>query len=340
MPSTASSAPASRIVARNAARSTGGGGTAAAPVVAAVRPSTAPNRSCALNGLATYPVMPRSRHRSRSPLRACAVSAMIGSVRPAGSARMASVAANPSISGIWMSMSTTSYVRAPTASTASRPLLTMSTWCPRFRSIAVATCWLTGLSSASRIPGGWRLRQHGTHRFDEIGPRNGFGEIGLDAQVPAALAIAALPRRSEDQELGSRQLGIGPNGAGQLEAVEVGHLGVQDGEVVRGPGLHAAAQRVQPRVGAWGFVHRDPFGTQHVPEDAPVGLVVIHHQQAPPAQGRRGAPGLCLGAAAAMGNERVKPNSLPRPTSLVTVSSPRISATSFREIARPSPVPP
>ena len=48
-------------------------------------------------------------------------------------------------------------------------------------------------------------------------------------------------------------------------------------------------------MGARGLVDGDPLGAQHVPEDAPVGLVVIHHQQAPPAQGRRGAPGLCLG---------------------------------------------
>src|SRR5207253_2511690 len=43
-----------------------------------------------------------------------------------------------------------------TASTASRPLLTTSTWCPRFKSMAVATCWLTGLSSARRIRRAWR----------------------------------------------------------------------------------------------------------------------------------------------------------------------------------------
>ena len=138
--------------------------------------------------------------------------------------------------------------------------------------------------------GGRRFGQHGAHRLNEVGPRYRLGQIGLDAHVPAALAIAALPRRCEDQELGRRQLGIGPNGGGEREAVEVGHLGVQDGEVVRRAGLHAAAQRVQPRVGARGLVDGDPLGAQHVPEDAPVGLVVIH-QQAPPAQGRRGAPG-------------------------------------------------
>ena len=83
--------------------------------------------------------MPLARQRARSPESACAVNATIGSPAPEGVARMARVAANPSISGIWMSMRTRSYGAPATASTAARPSPTTSTWWPRLRSIVAAT---------------------------------------------------------------------------------------------------------------------------------------------------------------------------------------------------------
>src|SRR2546430_4639159 len=55
--------------------------------------------------------------------------------------------------------------------------------------------------------------------------RDGLGEIRLDTQLPAPLAVAALPRRGEDQEPRRRQRAIGADGRGELEAVLVGRRG-------------------------------------------------------------------------------------------------------------------
>ena len=64
--------------------------------------------SNALNGFVTYAFMPDARHFWRSSASACAVRATMGTSALAGSARMARVASIPFISGIWMSISTTS----------------------------------------------------------------------------------------------------------------------------------------------------------------------------------------------------------------------------------------
>ena len=79
----------------------------------------------AFTGLLMYSSMPASRHFSRSPVMALAVRAMMyGRRGPSGQRRRISrVASRPSISGIWMSMRTTSYSLASSACTASSPLL-------------------------------------------------------------------------------------------------------------------------------------------------------------------------------------------------------------------------
>ena len=75
--------------------------------------------------------MPAAKQASRSLGMALAVSAMIGTApaRP-GSARIARVAASPSISGICTSISTTSKPPVAAAATASVPLVTSSTSWP------------------------------------------------------------------------------------------------------------------------------------------------------------------------------------------------------------------
>ena len=96
--------------------------------------------------------MPAARHLSRSPFIACAVIATIGTCRPvrARDCRIAAVASRPSISGICTSIRTRSKApRRRRPSTASRPLLRHATVWPCFSSIATASRWLTGLSSAS-----------------------------------------------------------------------------------------------------------------------------------------------------------------------------------------------
>ena len=71
--------------------------------------------------------MPASRQRWRSASDALAVSARIGMRRrPASAARIRAVASQPSISGIWQSISTMSNVPALARSSASRPFTATS----------------------------------------------------------------------------------------------------------------------------------------------------------------------------------------------------------------------
>jgi len=81
-----------------------------------------------LIGLVRNPEQPASRHRSSVPFMASAVSAMMGMVWPRS--RRMRVAVKPSITGIWMSISTRSNAIRPAASTASLPLRAFWTTAP------------------------------------------------------------------------------------------------------------------------------------------------------------------------------------------------------------------
>jgi len=107
----------------------------------------------------------------------------------------------------------------------------------------------------------------------------GFGEICLDAQLPAALAVAPLTGGRENQEARFLQGAIGADRGGELEAVLIGHLRIENRQVVRRSRSRGAAQRLEARVGAGRFVYGHPLRPQHVPDDPPVGFVVVHHQQ-------------------------------------------------------------
>ncbi len=73
----------------------------------------------------------------RSVFRRCSVS------------RIIRVASMPSITGMWMSMSTRSQVPSLQASNACRPSVTTTGSMPTSASRVVSTSWLTGLSSAT-----------------------------------------------------------------------------------------------------------------------------------------------------------------------------------------------
>ena len=131
--------------------------------------------------------------------------------------------------------------------------------------------------------------QHRTHGFHQIRPRDGLGEVRLDTQLPAPLAVAPLSGGGEDQEPRRRERAIGANGGGELETILVGHLRVENGEVVGCSRTGSAAQRLESGIGAGRFVHGHPFGSQHVADDPPVGFVVIHHEEPAPAERNGGA---------------------------------------------------
>ena len=142
------------------------------------------------------------------------MSATIGTRHPLpwarSAARIARLAAYPSISGIWQSMNTTSYGSRAIASTASRPLATASTRHPAVSSIRITTRWLTALSSAtstrSRRPGAPAAAGAGTAGAGATGgrpastrlssSRSRVGRTGLVryAAIPAARAPSAVVR--------------------------------------------------------------------------------------------------------------------------------------------------
>jgi hypothetical protein len=72
-------------------------------------------------------------------------------------AQMARLASRPSISGIWTSMSITSYVAWSSRSSAWRPSPTVSAAYPSLSSSRSATFWFIALSSARRIRSGTRV---------------------------------------------------------------------------------------------------------------------------------------------------------------------------------------
>jgi len=87
----------------------------------------------------------------RSPAMAWAVMAMTGSREMSSFCRTSPVARYPSMTGICTSMSTASKFPATAIWTASSPLSATFTDIPAFSRTSRATCWLMGLSSATRI---------------------------------------------------------------------------------------------------------------------------------------------------------------------------------------------
>src|SRR2546422_1050036 len=69
----------------------------------------------------------------------------------------------------------------------------------------------------------------------------------------------------------------------------VGHRSVEEGGVVRRSRWGGAAQRLHSSVGGGCFVHGHALRPQHVPENPPVGFVVIHHEKPASSKGHGGA---------------------------------------------------
>ena len=137
----------------------------------------------------------------------------------------------------------------------------------------------------------FRSGEHGAQRFEEIRARDRFRQIPADAQLAAALAVAALARRCQHQQPGAGQRLVGANSCGELEAVHVRHLHIQNCQIVRRSLRDGAAQRGQSIRGSGHFVDLDGFGGQHTVKNAPIGLIVIDDEHAPTGQrGNRSNP--------------------------------------------------
>src|SRR5258708_3726764 len=84
--------------------------------------------------------------------------------------------------------------------------------------------------------------------LEQIEARKRFREVAFDPHSPAALRVAPLTRRRQHAEADARQGGIYPDPRGELEAVVVRHLRVDDDEIKwRALRLAGAAGRARGR---------------------------------------------------------------------------------------------
>ena len=248
-------------------------------------------------------------------------------------------------------MSTTSYCRCSSAASASGPLAATSATKPSFRSSSTASCWLTALSSASRIRSGEVFASAGSGgrpglaaapRF--AGRARSRSRRGAETPSRASSAEPRTPPRSpprrvaERGEQDQRQVGMrAPDLAREREAVHVRHLHVDHGDVeaiaLADPGERIrAAPRKRRRASPmpWPGGSRSRGWSRCRPPRGGAGP-----RAAPLRRSRPGATGARPRRASS-----VTWNVDPLPTSLSAHSSPPISSTRRFEIARPSPVPP
>ncbi len=155
----------------------------------------------------------------------------------------------------------------------------------------MAACLLDGVTGDHRAAAVGRQcgAQHGGDAHDQLGARDRLGEVGLDAEVAAALRVAFLAHRREHQQARAAVPAVAAHGLGELEAVPVGHLAVDDREVVGRARELGAVQRAEAGVRGRRLVDRGARARQHLADDAPVGRVVVDHQdtRAPQLRGRR-----------------------------------------------------
>ena len=156
--------------------------------------------------------------------------------------------------------------------------------------------------SADRVPGddfeGRGLgdspvgrRQHQRHDLEQVAAPDGLVEIAPNTEPAAALAIAPLARGGQHDEPRRRQRRVTLHRCGQSEAIHVGHLSVNDGEVV---GSRCVPQGVERFRGPGRLPDDHSFGAQDLAEQHAIGGVVVHNQhphtlERPDPHDRRGA---------------------------------------------------
>ena len=312
--------------------------------------------------------MPAARQASRSPCIAFAVSATIGRrARPVSRsrARQVVVADRPSITGIWQSISTTSKRVADICSSASAPLPATLAVTPRVASSSVARSWLIRLSSTSstRRPS----------RPELVAGDVPAGVASSRGATPASSSRSV--RRSCDWRTGleSRTSGASRSRSG-ISASSSSELSSTAGAArVRGSARNARSRSTPSESGSWPSRISTSGGATPPASFAPSGGAATSASAvcasgaaltAKPAAAscrcrisrltgwsstistRRPANGIGVrrlpvrsrASPSRSGRRAVK--QLPRPGSLCSVIVPPISSTSWREIARPRPVPP
>ncbi len=118
-----------------------------------------------------------------------------------------------------------------------------------------------------------------------------------------------------------------------LEAVDVGHLDVEHGEV-----HPLGGQEVECRLAVGGLEHAIALLLERVPVELPHTRLVVHHEHCPHDASPlpKGAGGVFRWGASG----RVKRKALPRSGALSTQILPPCASTAILQKARPMPAPP
>ena len=127
-------------------------------------------------------------------------------------------------------------------------------------------------------------REHGAERLEQIRAGHRFREVATNAQLATPLAITALAGGRQHQQSRPREPAIGADGGRELEPIHVRHLHIQDREIVGRVLLGGSTDCLEPLAGGRCLVDLDAFSCEHVAQDAPIRLVVVHNQHAPAAE--------------------------------------------------------
>ena len=260
--------------------------------------------------------MPASRHRSRSPVIARAVSATIGMWPPVLLPRADQAGRFEAVHLRHVHVHQHEVERAPSATprpprarSAPRrpvaPLVSMpsassgSRGCPRPGGCGVSrpSGWATGddrrVRARSRRGPSAVITASSTSDW-----RERLGDVGADAEVPAAGQVAPVAGRGQHHHRRAAIAGVVADPLGQREAVHLRHVRSRAGPGgtarPRAPRSPAAPSAVAPLSAVCG---RHPPGPEHLAQDAAVGGVVVHHQHraAHPAPARVGPSARHLG---------------------------------------------
>ncbi len=153
------------------------------------------------------------------------------------------------------------------AAKASFPFAAKTTRWPAFSSSRIASFWLTGLSSASRMlrdaafgpffrrlrgldrdAPPWHEAQDGQNGVEQLGLANGFGEAHVHAKFPAPRGISKMPFGRKQQDDGARQGGILANSFQHAKSVDSRHLRVQHDNGERMAGRPRRFHRAKSRL--------------------------------------------------------------------------------------------
>jgi hypothetical protein len=130
--------------------------------------------------------------------------------------------------------------------------------------------------------------QHGVERRAQVRAARGLVEAHRDRAVALLLGGERRAGGGEQDQPGLGQRGVAPDGAGHVHPGHARHHHVQHHQPVGRAGSVGAAQLVQ-RGGAVLALRRDAApGCEVVEQDAPVGGVVVHHQDRHVAEVRLG----------------------------------------------------